>query len=98
MCGICGVVKHKGGIVPEETVVAMAEALAHRGPDDEGFYFEPQVGLGFKRLSIIDLETGRQPMLSLSGLQALVFNGEIYNYRELRSYLKSKHYPLQTAS
>ena len=78
MCGICGVIG--GGA----DVRRMAAALAHRGPDDEGFFEDT---LGFRRLAIIDLETGNQPMKGCGELR-LVFNGEIYNFRELRAGLR----------
>ena len=62
----------------------MCAAIAHRGPDDEGFYFAEGVGLGMRRLSIIDLDSGRQPVRNEDGTVWVVFNGEIYNFRELR--------------
>ena len=82
MCGICGVIG--GGA----DVRRMTAALAHRGPDDEGFFEDV---LGFRRLAIIDLETGRQPMKGCGDLR-LVFNGEIYNFRELRARLKDHEF------
>jgi asparagine synthase (glutamine-hydrolysing) len=68
----------------------MADSIEHRGPDDEGFYFSGPVGLGFRRLSIIDLNTGHQPISNEDGMVWIVFNGEIYNYQELREFLLTK--------
>jgi asparagine synthase (glutamine-hydrolysing) len=73
-------------------VVAMTRRLIHRGPDDEGFFDDEVVSLGFRRLSVIDLETGQQPIVLSDGRAAIVLNGEIYNYRELRSELEAKGY------
>jgi asparagine synthase (glutamine-hydrolysing) len=89
MCGICGQVNYEG-IVPE-TVQAMADTLRHRGPDDQGLYVDEFVGLGHRRLSIIDLDGGHQPMCNEDQSLWIVFNGEIYNYRDLRSRLKHTH-------
>src|SRR3712207_9465524 len=82
MCGIAGLF-HVPSPKPVETkrVRAMADALAHRGPDGSGVWTAPGIGLGHRRLSIIDLETGAQPMHSADGCLAIVFNGEIYNFR-----------------
>ena len=85
MCGICGIWSRSG--VSESSLRAMAEVIQHRGPDDEGFYFGPNIGLANRRLSIIDLDHGRQPISNETGSVHLVFNGEIYNYRELRKEL-----------
>jgi asparagine synthase (glutamine-hydrolysing) len=74
----------------------MAETIYHRGPDDEGYYVSGPVGLGFRRLSIIDLNTGHQPICNEDGSVWIVFNGEIYNYRELRNYLQSKGHVFKT--
>jgi asparagine synthase (glutamine-hydrolysing) len=74
----------------------MADTIAHRGPDDEGFYISGQIGLGFRRLSIIDLATGHQPLSNEDGTVWIVFNGEIYNYRELRTVLKRKGHIFKT--
>jgi len=87
MCGLNGVVDPRG--VARETVMRMNDALAHRGPDGDGVFVEGGVGLGHRRLSIIDLETGAQPIIDHDGALVLVFNGEIYNYRELRSELET---------
>jgi asparagine synthase (glutamine-hydrolysing) len=88
MCGIVGVLGLNGAADPR-VVRRMSLALRHRGPDADGVYVEGAVGLGFRRLSILDLTpTGDQPMLSADGRLALVFNGEIYNYVELRRELQ----------
>ncbi len=93
MCGICGIVDHRSNNrVEEKTISNMCGSLRHRGPDDEGIYLNkdsPSVGLGHRRLSIIDLsQAGHQPMTNEDGSIRLIFNGEIYNYRQLRDELK----------
>jgi asparagine synthase (glutamine-hydrolysing) len=90
MCGICGIFyfdpQHP---VKVTELVRMATTLHHRGPDDEGYHVNDNLGLGHKRLSIIDLSPmGRQPMCNEDGRLWLVFNGEIYNYIELREMLE----------
>jgi len=94
MCGIAGFVDPRGGVSdPKRTLVAMADRLAHRGPNDQGLWWDEQrrVGFAHRRLSIIDLSAaGHQPMSSASGRFTLVFNGEIYNANELRSQLDSR--------
>jgi asparagine synthase (glutamine-hydrolysing) len=94
MCGIAGFV----GRVERETLERMVHALIHRGPDDHGLWVGPGVGLGMRRLSIIDLAGGRQPMMNEDGALHVVFNGEIYNFRELRSQLGLRSHRLQTQS
>jgi len=89
MCGICGQYNFKTGEPVEyETIKRMADSMVHRGPDDEGFYISGSLGLGFRRLSIIDLEGGRQPMSDQKETVWIVFNGEIYNFPELRIELE----------
>lgn len=88
MCGIVGVIEKNGHPVDLQTMACMAERIAHRGPDGEGNYSSGQVGFYHKRLAIIDLEGGAQPMVA--GNHAIVFNGELYNYIELRDELKQK--------
>ena len=78
----------EGRPVFEREVRDMCASIAHRGPDDEGFYFAEGVGLGMRRLSIIDLDSGRQPVRNEDGTVWVVFNGEIYNFRELRRELE----------
>ncbi len=90
MCGVCGVVAF-GRPAETDTVAAMARELDHRGPDGDGAFVGEGVALGFRRLAIIDLsEAGRQPFASADGALQLVHNGEVYNYRELRSELEAK--------
>src|SRR5579862_7803684 len=76
----------------------MADAIAHRGPDGDGYYFAPGVGFGHRRLAVIDLVTGDQPMFGPDGSTCLIFNGEIYNFRELRAQLEHRGYSFQTQS
>ncbi len=75
---------------------SMADSIKHRGPDDEGFYRSGCVGLGFRRLSIIDLNTGHQPIGNEDGTVWIVFNGEIYNYQELRQDLLTRGHSFKT--
>src|SRR5437667_113614 len=89
MCGICGQYScGDGSPVLRQNVQKMTRSLAHRGPDDEGYYIAGPLGLGFRRLSIIDLEGGHQPMTNQEGSIWVVFNGEIYNFPELRCELE----------
>jgi len=99
MCGITGQYNfERREPVERETIVRMAHSIAHRGPDDEGFFIAGPVGLGFRRLSIIDLAGGHQPMSNAEATVWIIFNGEIYNYRELRAELQSKGYQFRTNS
>jgi len=99
MCGICGQLKLASNErVHPETIRRMTQTIIHRGPDDEGFYFDGPVGLGFRRLSIIDLGGGHQPMSDREESVWVVFNGEIYNYKELRSELEGKGHHFRTSS
>src|SRR5206468_3974256 len=99
MCGIAGQFNFQGREpVERETIVRMARSIAHRGPDDEGFFIAGPVGLGFRRLSIIDLAGGHQPMSDAEETVWIIFNGEIYNYRELRAELQSKGHRFRTRS
>jgi len=88
MCGICGVRRFDGGPVEEGVLRAMRDVMAHRGPDDEGLYLSEGVGLGHRRLSVIDLATGHQPMFNENGTVCIVFNGEIYNHLDVRTELE----------
>ncbi len=90
MCGICGLISLKGQPVTVETLKKMNDTLIHRGPDDEGFYIHENVGLGHRRLSIIDLNSGHQPIHNETESIWIVFNGEIYNFLELRPELEKK--------
>jgi asparagine synthase (glutamine-hydrolysing) len=96
MCGFVGIINNKDQAVDFNVLAEMAETLNHRGPDNEGHLLEGSVGFYHKRLSIIDLETGGQPMTS--GDITVVFNGEIYNYIELREVLKKKGHAFKTKS
>jgi asparagine synthase (glutamine-hydrolysing) len=101
MCGICGILRFEQGVeVDPAQVTAMSSSLLHRGPDDEGLYINSRVGLGHRRLSIIDIAGGRQPMKSqdTGSLQVIVYNGEIYNYRELRRELQGLGHTFKTES
>jgi asparagine synthase (glutamine-hydrolysing) len=101
MCGIAGFVDLAGGgevVIDRERVRAMCRVMRHRGPDDEGTYVAPGIGLGMRRLSIIDLATGHQPITNEDGTIQVVFNGEIYNYRELRRELEALGHRFATAS
>ncbi len=97
MCGICGIVKIRSRISPN-SIKLMTNRLSHRGPDDIGFYFNNSVGFGFRRLSIIDLEKGHQPMSNEDNTIWIVFNGEIYNFKELRKLLENNGHTFETSS
>ena len=87
MCGICGFTGYRQD---QKTVIErMMKAIEHRGPDSEGSFCREKITLGFRRLSIIDLEDGQQPMESADGNLHIVFNGEIYDYKELRAELEA---------
>ncbi len=99
MCGIVGVVAAPGGALPEEAVGrAMNAAITHRGPDDEGLYRDGQAMIGMRRLSIIDLAGGHQPVHNEDGTIQAVFNGEIYNFRERRAELEARGHRFYTSS
>src|SRR6266566_3698357 len=98
MCGICGIVAIRGRKVPDRDLEAMSRVLHHRGPDDQGSFISGNVALGFRRLSIIDLPGGRQPMRNEEGNVWIVFNGEIYNHLELRPDLEQRGHRYATKS
>jgi asparagine synthase (glutamine-hydrolysing) len=98
MCGICGIYNFDGRLVDEEILRKMNHTLIHRGPDGEGYYIGKNIGLGHRRLSIIDLEGGKQPMGNEDGSIQVVFNGEIYNFLELKKDLEAKGYRFRTRS
>lgn len=99
MCGICGQYNYKDNIpVSPETVGAMMDSIVHRGPDDKGQYIDGPLGLGFRRLSIIDLAGGHQPMWDREKTTCIVFNGEIYNFPELKEELQKLGHVFQTRS
>ena len=99
MCGICGQFNfdQQEPVYPE-TIRRMAGSITHRGPDDEGYYMSGPLGFGFRRLSIIDLAGGHQPMSDMEEGVWVIFNGEIYNFKELRSELESRGHRFQTRS
>jgi len=98
MCGICGEFSFTRS-VDVEGIKRMTDALIHRGPDDEGLFCKEKIGLGHRRLSIIDLSSaGRQPMWTSDESLAIVFNGEVYNYREIRPELEAKGYRFKSES
>src|SRR5687767_2275760 len=99
MCGICGQYNFKSQApASRQVVVDMTRQISHRGPDDEGFHFSGSLGLGFRRLSIIDLSGGHQPMSDREESVWVVFNGEIYNFPELRAELEGHGHLFQTRS
>jgi asparagine synthase (glutamine-hydrolysing) len=99
MCGIAGLFDVKGWRPFElAQITSMADAIAHRGPDGAGFLCEPGLALGHRRLAVIDLDGGAQPMCSEDGSLRVVFNGEIYNFRELRAELEVKGFRFSTRS
>ncbi len=90
MCGICGILDLRGNNVSAEELKAMSNVLRHRGPDDQGRFFSGPLAFGFRRLSIVDLAGGHQPMTNEDGSVWIVFNGEIYNHAELRPGLQKR--------
>jgi asparagine synthase (glutamine-hydrolysing) len=99
MCGIAGLINFdRSEPVERETLVRMTRSIAHRGPDDEGFYIAGPVGLGFRRLSIIDLSGGHQPMCNEDETLWIVLNGEIYNFKQLRPELIRRGHRFKTES
>lgn len=99
MCGIAGFWNFRSGRPADPAVLdAMVRSLAHRGPDDDGFFREGSIGLGMRRLEVIDIEGGRQPMANEDGSIRVIFNGEIYNHRELRSTLEARGHRFRAKS
>ncbi len=99
MCGICGIFSFGTGAPADRAQLERsARAMAHRGPDDEGIYLDGAVGLGNRRLSIIDLAGGHQPLANEDETVWITFNGEIYNYRELRAELESRGHRFRTST
>lgn len=96
MCGIAGYVASNKDADHSPLLRRMANALRHRGPDDEGFFVEPGVGLAMRRLSIVDLDGSQQPIANEDGTIHVIFNGEIYNYLELRAGLEQRGHRLTT--
>jgi asparagine synthase (glutamine-hydrolysing) len=99
MCGICGIYNyHSHQPVNKQTLEAMLQVIEHRGPDDEGVHIDQDVGLGFRRLSIIDLAGGHQPMFNEDGTIGVIFNGEIYNFKQVRQQLEERGHTFSTTS
>ena len=99
MCGIAGIFDFQSRPVDNNTVLSMIDSLAHRGPDGQGVYLDGFVGLGHRRLSIFDLSSaGAQPMISPDGNYVITFNGEVYNWPEIRKNLSNKNWRSQTDS
>src|SRR3954464_6767120 len=99
MCGITGIIDLKGRREVSRTLLSrMNETQVHRGPDAGGLHLEPGVGLGHRRLSIIDLSTGQQPLYNEDGSVVVVFNGEIYNFQELAKELTACGHTFHTRS
>lgn len=98
MCGITGILRWQGEPPQRDEIAAMTNALAHRGPDGEGMMLKDRIALGHRRLAIIDLETGQQPMCNEDKQVWITYNGEIYNYRELREILQSMGHVFATRS
>jgi asparagine synthase (glutamine-hydrolysing) len=98
MCGIVGIVENTDSQVDQALVSRMCDAISHRGPDDDGFYFSEGVGLGMRRLSIIDVKGGQQPIHNQDRTAWIVFNGEIYNYLEVRHKLEQLGHTFYTNS
>ena len=97
MCGICGKLNFDlEKPISNGLLKRMADTISHRGPDDEGYYLSGPIGLGFRRLSIIDLATGHQPLSNEDGTIWIVFNGEIYNFEELRDDLLARGHVFRT--
>ncbi len=92
MCGTCGIY----GECSKSQIKKMADSLVHRGPDDDGYFFDKNAGLGFRRLAIIDLKTGHQPIFNEYKDVCVIFNGEIYNYRQLRQKLEKAGHRFHT--
>jgi asparagine synthase (glutamine-hydrolysing) len=98
MCGIAGIVRNDGKPVDEQLLARMNNAIRHRGPDEDGFYINGSVGLAMRRLAIIDLKSGQQPIHNADRTSWIVFNGEIYNYLELREKLEKLGHTFYTNS
>src|SRR5436190_9002022 len=101
MCGICGVVSLRppgadAAVIDRAAVVHMRDAMIHRGPDDEGVFFAPDVAFGHRRLSIIDVAGSRQPMATPDEQMWITYNGEVYNFQELRAELDARGVAFRT--
>ncbi|MCC6953483.1 MAG: asparagine synthase (glutamine-hydrolyzing), partial [Deltaproteobacteria bacterium] len=98
VCGIVGIFRFDGRAVDRSEIERLNGSIVYRGPDEEGYFLENEVALSMRRLSIIDLSSGSQPMFSPDGRYVIVFNGEIYNYQELRAELEKTGYQFKTTS
>jgi len=98
MCGIVSLYNKRQQPVSPETIAAMTRVILHRGPDDDGFHIEDHISLGFRRLSIIDVAGGHQPLFNETKDMYIIGNGEIYNYKELQSWLKERGHKFETDS
>ena len=98
MCGIAGVYYLDGRRPEADSLRRVGDAMRHRGPDDEGVFVHDAFGMVHRRLSIIDLNTGRQPIFNETGSVGTILNGEIYNYRELREDLEARGHVFSTNS
>src|SRR5687768_9261090 len=98
MCGIAGKLTYNAPSIAPELLAAMTDVVAHRGPDADGFYFGDGIGLGHRRLSIIDLATGDQPLANEDESVWVVFNGEIYNFADVRAELEAAGHVFRTRS
>ncbi len=97
MCGLTAIVSVRGAPIDRHALERMTQSIAHRGPDDSGFFVDESVGLGFRRLSILDLTpSGHQPMLTPDGRYVIAFNGEIFNFIELREELRARGYTFRS--
>ncbi len=96
MCGICGAIDWSETADATALVRRMTPAMTHRGPDDEGYLDRGRLALGMRRLSIIDIEGGHQPIFNEDGTVGVVLNGEIYNFRELQQQLKDRGHTFRT--
>jgi len=94
LCGICGFV----GFEDKELLREMCNSIRHRGPDDQGYYIDANVSMGHNRLSIIDLKGGHQPIHNEDGSIWVIYNGEIYNFADLRNELETKGHRFYTSS
>jgi len=98
VCGICGILDFNNSIPDEQLLKNMCSVIEYRGPDDDGFFLDRGIGLGMRRLSIIDIDGGHQPIHNEDSSIWTVLNGEIYNYRELRHFLEKKNHRFYTSS
>src|ERR1043166_9151698 len=98
MCGVVAILRWEGSRIEANEIIRMTREMGHRGPDGEGFLRRERVALGHRRLSIIDIKGGKQPLCNEDGNIWVTFNGEIYNYRSLRGILQSKGHIFRTKS